>query len=133
MNDPLNKEENNIQNKDKFYFVMSYIPFLQFIFVFSDIKKSSELKKHMNQWITLFVAYFISMLILWIFMPYAITKIVWYAYFGLAIYLAWNAYNGKFIYIPMVDEISEVLKSFIWWEKKTEDNMNKDKKNDIEF
>lgn len=123
MQDPLNKveEENNIQNKDKFYYVMSYIPLLQFVFVFSDIKKSTQLKKHYNQWITLFITYFIAIFVLWIFLPYAITKIVWYAYFVLAIYLAWNAYNGKYIHIPIVDEISKVLKSFTWWDNKTED------------
>ncbi|MEA3387510.1 MAG: hypothetical protein U9Q66_03935 [Patescibacteria group bacterium] len=51
MQDPLDEVKNNdnIQNKDKFYYVMSYIPVLQFIFVFSDIHKTDALKKHMNQ------------------------------------------------------------------------------------
>lgn len=128
MNDPLKnveEDDNKLQNKDKFYYVISYVPVIQLIFVFSDIHKSNQLKKHMNQWITLFITYLIAMLVLWIFLPYSITKIVWMAYFLLALYLWANAYNGKYIHIPMVDELSEIFRWLTWWSSSSD----KDKDN----
>lgn len=51
MSDNFEEKElsHEITNKDRFYFMISYIPFLQFWLLLNDMKKSDRLIKHLHQ------------------------------------------------------------------------------------
>lgn len=97
-----NNYENNdfweneiITNKDKFYYILSYIPVLNIYLYFSDINKSKKLSKYLNQWILFFTIYILfSILFMVIWFPVLITTII---YILVIINFSKKSYDGNFI------------------------------------
>jgi len=57
------KEEMVNTNKDRFNYVLSKIPLMFFLLLFTDVKRSADLDKHIKQSLILFVIFVFSMII----------------------------------------------------------------------
>ena len=109
MND--SKYDSEITDKEKLYSFISYIPPL-FILVFTTegMEWRQNLKKHAKQWVILFIIYLLIVgIIEWIF-DIDIWWLVGLAYLGCILFLWFNAYNGKYIEIPLIKEFLDMLK-----------------------
>lgn len=102
------EERTEITNKDKFYFVLSYIPFLNLILFFTEIKDEiKDLKKYKTQWLTIFIIYLV---LLFIFSIIWIWWLITLLYICLVIFLSLKAYNLEYFDIPFLDKI---IKTFM--------------------
>lgn len=93
-----------ITNKDRFYFMISYIPFLQFWLLLNDMKKSDRLIRHLHQWIALFVVYVVGTIV---FSLIGLSWIWMLLYVGGVIYLSHKAYNWEYVKIEQLDMLVE--------------------------
>ena len=109
-------EDEDLTNKNKFYYVLAFIPFANLSILFLDIDKDELLKKFITQGLTLLLVFFVSSIILPIFWLWWLWKILFLAYFILSIFLAWNAFNWKYVDLWFVQKISEIF----WTKKKDE-------------
>lgn|GEM_PF-5824342 len=57
----------DLTNKNKFYYVLSFIPFVNLSILFLDIDKDELLKKFLTQGLTLLLLFFVSSIILPLF------------------------------------------------------------------
>jgi hypothetical protein len=63
----MSEQENNqedLTNKNKFYYVLSFIPFVNLSILFLDIDKDELLKKFLTQGLTLLLVFFVLSIIL---------------------------------------------------------------------
>lgn len=98
-------EEKIDTNKDRFNYVISYIPPLFFLLLFTDVERSEKLDKHLKQSLVLFtlcIALIIFFSILWIWF---LGRLITLVYIGTFAYLAFNAYHSKYIELPSEKEM----------------------------
>ncbi len=107
-----NKEE--LSNKNKFYYVLAFIPFVNLATLFYDLDNDELLKKFTTQGLFLFLIFFVLSIVLPLFWLWWLWKYLFLVYFFLSIYLAWNAYNWHYVDLAFVDKISSIFK---WWKK----------------
>lgn len=94
MNDFENPDETT--NRDKFLYVLSYIPFVNISLFFLEVNRPEKLQKFLQQWVTLFAIYIVvSILLGMIWGVLASLFTLWYL--GLTVYLASQAYQGNYI------------------------------------
>lgn len=103
------KEETENTNKDRFNYVLSKIPLMFFLLLFTDVKRSTDLDKHIKQSLVLFVIFIFSVIILAWFLSYLF--FVWYI--ALSFYLAYNAYYFKYIELPWEKQVMEIVDKYI--------------------
>jgi hypothetical protein len=87
MSDKENNQE-DLTNKNKFYYILSFIPFANLSILFLDIDKDELLKKFLTQGLGLLFVYFVISIVLPIIGLWIIVKYLFLAYFMLSIYLA---------------------------------------------
>ena len=116
----MSENDNNkeLNNKNRFYYVLAFIPFINLANLFVvDIQEDELLKKFTTQWLSLLWIYFVLSIILSIFWLLWLWKYLFLVYFLLSIYLAWNAYNWHYIDLVFLNKISSLFK----WNKKDEE------------
>ena len=114
----MSEKENNkeLTNKQKFYYVLAFVPFLNLATLFYDLEEDELLKKFVTQWLSLLWLYFVISIILALFWLWWLWKFLFLAYFILSIFLAWNAYNWHYIELSFLNKISSLFK----WNNKDE-------------
>ncbi len=116
----MSENDNNkeLNNKNRFYYVLAFIPFANLANLFVvDIQEDELLKKFTTQWLSLLWIYFVLSIILSFFWLLWLLKYIFLAYFLLSIYLAWNAYNWHYINLTFLNKISSLFN----WNKKDEE------------
>lgn len=92
-------------NKDRFNYVISYVPPLFFLLLFTDVERSEKLDKHLKQSLVLFTL-FISLVIFFsVIWAGFLSRIITLIYIWAFAYLAFNAYNFKYIELPSEKEM----------------------------
>jgi len=107
--DENNDNQNWLTNKQRFYFVLSYIPFLSFILFFKEINpKPKDLDKFKIQWLAIFVLFTITYFVLSIIWLW---KMLFFIYIFFSIFMWFNAYNWKYIEISFIEKIIKNFKN----------------------
>lgn len=104
----INKEENEITNKDRFYFVLSYIPLINIALLFLDLPKITNLQRYINQWVVLFLLY-ILLFILWL--VFGLWFLFTFLYIIFTLFLRVKAYNWEYVEIEFLERIISNFKS----------------------
>ncbi len=107
VNETPKKEDSHTDetNKDRFNYVISYIPPLFFLLLFTDVERSEKLDKHLKQSLVLFTL-FISLVIFFsVIWAGFLSRIITLIYIWAFAYLAFNAYNFKYIELPSEKEM----------------------------
>lgn len=103
-----NENQNWLTNKQRFYFVLSYVPFLNFVLFFNEINpKPKDLDKFKNQWLAIFalfvMGYFVLSLIgLWTILFLTYLCFVWF--------MSFKAYNWEYFEIEFIEKIIKNFK-----------------------
>ncbi len=105
-----NNKDKELTNKNKFFYLLSFIPFANIAVLFQDIEEDELLKKFITQWITLLGIFMVFSIILPILWLWWLWKFLFIAYFFLSIFLAWNAYNWHYINLTFLNKISSLFK-----------------------
>lgn len=92
-------------NKDRFNYVISYIPPLFFLLLFTDVERSEKLDKHLKQSLVLFTLFLSIIIFFSIIWAGVISRLVTLMYIWAFAYLAFNAYNFKYIELPSEKEM----------------------------
>lgn len=103
------KEETENTNKDRFNYVLSKIPLMFFLLLFTDVKRSADLDKHIKQSLVLFVIFVFSVIIL----AWFLSSLFFVWYIALSFYLAYNAYYFKYIELPWEKQVMEIVDKYI--------------------
>lgn len=102
-------EEKNT-NKDKFFNVLAYIPFLN---IFVLVSKGHEIdennKKFFNQWIAIFLLYMVWFIVLSI-ISFSLSFLFTIVYFLWVIFFGTKAYNDLYVEVSFLENI---LTSFL--------------------
>ncbi len=114
------KNEEDLTNKNKFYYVLAFIPFANLSILFLDIDKDELLKKFLTQWLTLLLVFIIlnMIIIVFWFLLWWFSWILSLIYFILSIFLAWNAFNWNYIDLWFIQKVSDIF----WANKKNKEN-----------
>ena len=121
-NDDL-KEKNT--NKENFFNVLAYIPFLNiFILVTKGHEISNNNKKYFNQWIAIFLLYIVWFIII-SFISFTLSFLLTIIYFLLVMFFATKAYNDLYVEVWFLENI---ISNFL---KTKEDKKNKDDENPL--
>lgn len=114
MQDPLKnteeKKNEDVTNKERLYYVLAFIPFVNIAILFTEMERSDLLNKFINQWITILVLYFCSNIILGVLWLGFLIKFLWLIYMFGSLILAGKAYNGNYVSIPIIEEIASMFK-----------------------
>lgn len=92
-------------NKDRFNYVISYIPPLFFLLLFTDVERSEKLDKHLKQSLLLFTLFLSLVIFFAIFWIAFLGRLVTLAYVWAFAYLAYSAYYFKYIELPAEKEM----------------------------
>lgn len=103
------KEKTENTNKDRFNYVLSKIPLMFFLLLFTDVKRSTDLDKHIKQSLVLFVIFVFSVIIL----AWFLSSLFFVWYIALSFYLAYNAYYFKYIELPWEKQVMEIVDKYI--------------------
>lgn len=97
-------EEKNT-NKDKFFNVLAYIPFLN---IFVLVSKGHEIdennKKFFNQWIAIFLLYIVWFIVLSI-ISFSLSFLFTIVYFLWVIFFGTKAYNDLYVEVSFLENI----------------------------
>lgn len=97
-------EEKNT-NKDKFFNVLAYIPFLNIFILVSKWHEINENnKKFFNQWIAIFLLYMVWFIVLSI-ISFSISFLFTIIYFLWVIFFGTKAYNDLYVEISFLENI----------------------------
>lgn len=121
-----NKEQTEVNNKEKFYNVLWFAPGVNiFLFLFEkqNIPKSGERFFHLGM--TLFIIYFVLFILLGIIISFKLSFFITLLYFLSIWWLALKAYNN--IYIE-IDFLENLMKNFI--KKDEQKSKNNEKPHD---
>ncbi len=102
---PKKDEDSEWTNKDRFNYVISYIPPLFFLLLFTDVERSEKLDKHLKQSLVLFTLFLSLVIFFAIFWIAFLGRLVSLVYIWAFAYLAFNAYNFKYIELPSEKEM----------------------------
>jgi uncharacterized membrane protein len=97
--------ENSNQNQSTKN-ALCYIPFLAFVFLFTEQNKSDEFRKNMKYWIVIFIIYIVLQTIFWNWFGGILALL----YILISIFLGYKAYNGEKIEIEQIDEFETKIK-----------------------
>lgn len=111
-------------NKEKFYNVLAYIPFLNLFLLFTNWEKiKNENKKYFTQWIAIFLLYIVWFILLW-FLSFKISFILTLFYFLWVLFFATKAYNDIYVEIGLLEKVISVFQKKIEENKKENNNNN---------
>jgi hypothetical protein len=107
LNDTPKKEDFQEEgtNKDRFNYVISYIPPLFFLLLFTDVERSEKLDKHLKQSLVLFTLFLSLVIFFSIIWVWFLGRLITLAYVWAFAYLAYSAYYFKYIEIPAEKEM----------------------------
>lgn len=107
MTDFEDKEE-ELTNKERFLYVVCYIPFLNIGIFFLEMNRSQKLLKFLYQWVTLFWVYIVGSILLWI-VSGALMALFTLVYFWLIAFLSSKAYEWKYVEISALNQIIDKI------------------------
>lgn len=97
--------EEEITNKDRFNYVLSYVPFLNIFLLFNQKQSTkNEDQKYSRQWIALFLLYIVAFVISSI-LSFKLSFIITVLYVLIALFCATKAYNGMYVEIEFLERI----------------------------
>lgn len=118
-------DETTITNKDRFYNMLWYIPFINIRVLALEKQWEKEIsKKFTKQWITLFILYIALSIIFGIFFGGKMVLILTLVYFLAILFFGIKAYNSIYVEISFLEKISDIFT------QDSKKNLNKNKKND---
>jgi len=107
--DPSLPEENSVEDDERVFAALSYLPFLCILILIAR-KKSRFIYFHAQQGTTIFVSLLITSLffpLLYILGPIVhLYTLFYFLYVCIIFFAAWTAWHGKYIEIPLISEIS---------------------------
>ncbi len=96
----------NDTKSDTLKYALCYVPFLAFIFFFTESNKSDKLMKHIKYGSTIFIVYIILNMIIGVVLSWFLSLL----YIWIATFLGYKVYNGEEVELEHVDKLEKKIK-----------------------
>lgn len=108
LNEELDDKKEQITNKDRFYFVLAYVPIINVILLFLTLPKINNLERHLRQWLVLFWLYILLFILGSIFHLWFLFTFLYV--FSILFFWA-KAYSWEYVEIEFLEKIADFFSS----------------------
>ncbi len=125
-------DESKITNKDRFYNMLWYIPFVNIAVLRLEKQWEKEIsKKFTRQWITLFLLYIWVFILFAIFFSWWMLAFITLLYFLTILFFSIKAYNWIYVEVGFIDKLADLATSWNDWKTQIKDSKKVSENKDI--